>query len=109
MTAPLPIEVLLPGWMNRAMCNGWPTDVFFPGSGGGDLAKEICGTCPVRVDCLDYAEVNDVRYGTWGGLTENERRRRRTPGPPRRRLTVVDSQNDHAGTVEVPEVSEGPW
>ena len=37
-------------------------------------AKELCGLCPVRRDCLDYALENVLKEGIWGGLTEAERR-----------------------------------
>ncbi|KII00545.1 transcription factor WhiB [Streptomonospora alba] len=43
-------------------------------------AKEICAQCPVRTECLDYAISRPEKYGTWGGLNEDERaseRRRR--------------------------------
>ncbi|MGC4972504.1 WhiB family transcriptional regulator [Streptomyces sp. DT199] len=37
-------------------------------------AKELCGWCPVRRDCLDFALENVLNEGVWGGLTEAERR-----------------------------------
>lgn len=40
-------------------------------------AREICHACPVLVECRDYALANPNLDGTWGGLTEQERRRRR--------------------------------
>ena len=43
-------------------------------------AKAICAQCPVRAECLDYALSRPEKYGTWGGLNEDERaseRRRR--------------------------------
>ena len=43
-------------------------------------AKQICMGCPVRTECLDYAVSRPEKYGTWGGLNEDERaseRRRR--------------------------------
>jgi WhiB family transcriptional regulator, redox-sensing transcriptional regulator len=38
-------------------------------------AKRLCGLCPIRVECADYAVSNRERYGIWGGLTWNERKR----------------------------------
>ncbi|WP_346779849.1 WhiB family transcriptional regulator [Streptomyces sp. S3(2020)] len=39
-----------------------------------DAAKAICGGCPVKKACFDYALANELRQGMWGGLTEVERR-----------------------------------
>lgn len=36
-------------------------------------AKRICGTCEVLQNCLEYAIVNEERYGIWGGKTLKER------------------------------------
>lgn len=38
-------------------------------------AKAWCGRCLFRDVCLEYAMVNRVTHGIWGGLTEDERRR----------------------------------
>ena len=43
-------------------------------------AKAVCAACPVRGECLNYAVGRPEKYGTWGGLNEDERsseRRRR--------------------------------
>lgn len=37
-------------------------------------AKEVCGGCRVRRQCLDYARWADEPFGVWGGLSEPERR-----------------------------------
>jgi WhiB family redox-sensing transcriptional regulator len=37
-------------------------------------AKEICATCPVIEECLDYALTIREPHGVWGGLNESERR-----------------------------------
>jgi len=40
----------------------------------------VCASCPVRAECLNYAVSRPEKYGTWGGLNEEERaseRRRR--------------------------------
>jgi WhiB family redox-sensing transcriptional regulator len=31
--------------------------------------------CEVKQDCLEYALMQDERFGIWGGLSERERRR----------------------------------
>ena len=42
-------------------------------------AKTICGMCPVRIECDDFAETPGavIREGIWAGLTEDERDKRR--------------------------------
>jgi WhiB family redox-sensing transcriptional regulator len=37
-------------------------------------AKEICTTCSVRKDCLEYAVRIREPHGIWGGLNESERK-----------------------------------
>jgi WhiB family redox-sensing transcriptional regulator len=37
-------------------------------------AKEICQTCSVKRDCLDYAVRIREPHGIWGGLNEAERK-----------------------------------
>jgi WhiB family transcriptional regulator, redox-sensing transcriptional regulator len=75
-------------WQDRAACRGMDASLFFgsdeetpPGRGIRERrAREICASCPVRRDCLNYAIGNSIRDGIWGGLNEAERwkvRRRR--------------------------------
>ncbi|MEU6245699.1 WhiB family transcriptional regulator [Streptomyces sp. NPDC047024] len=68
-------------WQSRGVCHGMdPEDAdatFFPLPRDHEAiadAKELCGPCPVRRDCLNYALENDLKEGTWGGLTQAERR-----------------------------------
>ncbi|HXW35503.1 MAG TPA: WhiB family transcriptional regulator [Acidimicrobiales bacterium] len=50
--------------------------VFFPSDGVGvQVAQRICCECPVKAPCLEYALVNRVDHGVWGGASERERRR----------------------------------
>jgi hypothetical protein len=37
-----------------------------------EIAKNMCATCPVKVQCRDYALSTRVS-GIWGGTTESER------------------------------------
>lgn len=68
-----------PNWQH-ALCSQTDSDLFFPEGRGGQIyyavgkAKEICGRCPIRPACLDWAlEMGEV-WGVWGGLDEKERR-----------------------------------
>ncbi|WP_405810700.1 WhiB family transcriptional regulator [Streptomyces sp. NBC_00210] len=73
-------------WRQDAACVEEDPDLFFPvGSTGPALlqvteAKSVCGRCPVREQCLEWAIELGQDFGVWGGLDENERRalKRRT-------------------------------
>lgn len=60
-------------WFKKASCKGASPDLFFPDPEDPDLrkiqksAEEICSTCPVIVECAEYALVNGEKVGTWGG------------------------------------------
>jgi WhiB family redox-sensing transcriptional regulator len=63
-------------WMLEAECRGANTREFFPSNGlGVEAAQQICRTCPVRVECLEYALLHRIEQGVWGGASERERRR----------------------------------
>ena len=65
-------------WQQHALCAQTDPEAFFPEKGGSTRdAKRVCGVCPVREECLQYAMDNDERFGIWGGLSERERRRLR--------------------------------
>ena len=63
-------------WTERALCAQTDPEAFFPEKGGSTReAKKVCLGCDVRSECLEYALMNDERFGIWGGLSERERRR----------------------------------
>lgn len=63
-------------WRAFASCAASDPDLFFSvGARDSKLAKNICKQCPVRVECLSYAMDLPIDHGTWGGMTERERRR----------------------------------
>lgn len=71
--APPAVDV---SWHGEAVCPQTDPESFFPEKGGSTReAKAICRTCPVRMECLDYAVDHDERFGIWGGMSERERRR----------------------------------
>ncbi len=70
-------------WQFRAACRGPQAAIFFPPPSferkeeklaRERRAKEICGGCPVRRPCLDYAVEIREPHGIWGGLNESERK-----------------------------------
>jgi WhiB family redox-sensing transcriptional regulator len=72
-------------WMAIGKCREMPPTVFFPSDGlGVQAAQRICEGCAVAETCLEYALVNRIDHGVWGGRSERERRR-----ILRRRRTVV--------------------
>lgn len=80
-----------PAWMREASCaTAANPDWWFPDRGdraigaAGYLAIQICNQCPVRAECLEYAQ-QGREYGIWGGLTEQERK------PPSRRRRRQDT------------------
>ena len=63
-------------WMANGNCAHEPPSTFFPSDGVGvEVARKICGTCPVKEHCLEYALRNGEKFGIWGGMSERERRR----------------------------------
>ena len=78
------------GWQWRAACRGEDASLFFPPNHPEPkeerLARErqaraICATCPVRMECLEYAVRIREPHGIWGGLSELERRDPRSGAP----------------------------
>lgn len=72
-----------PAWHDRAACRGPNQVIFFPPPrlerrsekrSREARAKEICESCAVQRDCLEYALSIREPHGIWGGMTENERR-----------------------------------
>ena len=62
--------------MLYAACRDRSPAEFFPSDGVGvEVAKRTCLDCCVRLDCLEYALVNRIDHGVWGGCSERERRR----------------------------------
>jgi WhiB family redox-sensing transcriptional regulator len=63
-------------WRDDAICAQTDPEAFFPEKGGSTReAKQICRSCDVRPECLDYALAHNERFGIWGGLSERDRRR----------------------------------
>ena len=55
-------------WMDEGLCRQVPPSTFFPNDGVGvDVARRICASCPVQAPCLEYALVQRIDHGVWGG------------------------------------------
>lgn len=75
--------------MQRGACREVDPELFYPGPYSGrpyKRAKAICGTCPVRQRCLDFALAHMSKsrtddpadapigqHGCWGGTSPEER------------------------------------
>lgn len=64
-------------WMAQANCRGLEDpSIMFPERGQSTRpAMRVCGSCPVRSECLEFALENNERHGMWGGTSGRERRR----------------------------------
>lgn len=69
-------ELPLAHWMDRAACKGKDPATFFPPNGHNLLTRpafETCNSCPVQLECLNYALDHNIDHGIWGGTSERER------------------------------------
>lgn len=75
--ASLPVNPSPPDmWQEQAACFGIDPDLFFPTSEEeAGPALSYCSVCGIRETCLAWALKSGERYGVWGGLTEQQRRR----------------------------------
>lgn len=61
-------------WCKDAACRNDDPNKFFTGVGQNPTeARELCPTCPVKDECLNYGIMYD-EAGVWGGKTERERK-----------------------------------
>ena len=75
----------LEGWRHQAKCRGMDTELWFPPrdkakykkiatvSKGVFFGRDGLPECPVRKDCLLYAEAMEEQHGIWGGMSHRER------------------------------------
>jgi WhiB family redox-sensing transcriptional regulator len=65
-------------WQDQASCRGANTDAFFQEEIGAkanySAQRVMCAQCPVRLECLDFALNNHIKYGLWGGIAPRNRR-----------------------------------
>lgn len=80
-----------PGWLRRAACSELGEGPFAGqhhlSTEAEHTAREVCGACPVREECLAFALAHGVRHGIWGGFNHDERRQLR-----RRLLDLRDAE-----------------
>lgn len=98
-------------WKWRSACGPADAKLFFAPERGDDdysnnqvargkataaryeQAKEICASCPVRVECLNYAIEQPEHYGVFGGMDPEERRleRRRRSKRARKEMEALSA------------------
>ncbi len=69
-------------WAVEAACSKVDPDTLFVRGAAQRQVRQVCFSCPVRLNCLADALDSRISFGVWGGLTERERRAllRRFPG-----------------------------
>lgn len=61
-------------WRLHAACKGVDLSTFFfEDTSPNHDARRLCVTCPVRLDCLEYATEHEKDWGVWAGLTARVR------------------------------------
>jgi WhiB family redox-sensing transcriptional regulator len=76
-------------WIQEAACKG-QTELFYPRQGDNSSfakAAQICSTCPVLIECDEYAMTNYERFGIWAGMNEKKRRVARRMSHPTETMT----------------------
>jgi WhiB family redox-sensing transcriptional regulator len=74
-----------PDWYHDGKCVNLPLAMFFGeenetdtqliGPGVLHRAQKICGSCPVRAQCLEYALDKHILHGIWSGTSGRTRAR----------------------------------
>ena len=87
-------------WAAQAACRGQQPDKLFVRGAEQNKAKQVCGACSVRTECLAEALDNQIEWGVWGGMTERERRAllRRRPNASWRAV-LEHAREQHVGVV----------
>lgn len=110
-SGPRPIAALWE-WQESAACRTGDSSRFFspPGERGEArrererLARQVCSACVVREECAQFAMAIGEEYGTWGGVTDQERiAQLRRPRGGRSRADITAARARDAGaTATVP-------
>lgn len=63
-----------PEWRGRSACQDEPLSTFFSeDTSPNHRARHLCITCPVRLDCIEYATEHEKDWGVWAGMTARVR------------------------------------
>jgi WhiB family transcriptional regulator, redox-sensing transcriptional regulator len=88
-------------WSDFAACKASKPDALFVRGAAQNRAKQVCGQCPVRTECLAEALDNNIEWGVWGGMTERERRAllRRRPNVTSWRRLLEAARDEHGSAA----------
>lgn len=71
-------------WIEQANCNGMDTKYFTLGKSDGvsidrlkRTAKQVCTSCPVKLQCLKHASADDIAWTIRGGFTPKAKKKPR--------------------------------
>jgi WhiB family redox-sensing transcriptional regulator len=67
-------DTMRPAWHREAVCRGLGARGFVKSPGAAYGLRELCATCPVRPECLEFALADLTIVGLWGGTDDAERR-----------------------------------
>lgn len=68
-------SIRLVPFRDQANCRDLGVDSFFPDGGRvPDHLRQLCGTCPVQTECLEWA-LRWNEEGIWGGKSKPQRAR----------------------------------
>ena len=89
-------------WSSKARCKKAVPDELFVRGAAQNQAKHVCGSCPVKSECLAEALDEHVEWGVWGGMTERERRAllNRRPHVTSWRRLLETAMDAHTASVE---------
>lgn len=95
-------------WKQFANCREVDPDLFFPERRASTKeAKRVCHDCVVREQRLQYALDNGEKFGIWGGMNEQERRRvRRERARARHRAALAERTKPRQPSSEQPQPTE---
>jgi Transcription factor WhiB. len=69
------LDVRGPAWLTGALCAEVDPAIMFPDKGGSSReGKKVCAGCDLAAACHEWAVVNEIPDGIFGGVTARERR-----------------------------------
>ena len=72
-------------WTDAACADPWIDPEIFFAKETERQAVAICDACPLKAMCAEYAVTNEMEYGVWGGLNEEQRKKLNKHKPMKRR------------------------